>query len=199
TPDKAAEVVPAPLSASAIDHSIMNRNEHVPMDSSQLAASSRREDVLSSTAANGSRDQLITAADATVTGLNCWSRENPIEPRNSPTTHRAHSVKQETTPRRPSISSARGPSSAVPMSSVSPPKMQPPMVTINAGSRPATPNYIAEKASYLQAGSGSTGSGSGSSSWGHHRKGLSIDKMGFGKIFGSGSEQTHMTNGMGSC
>ncbi|THH07877.1 hypothetical protein EW146_g9177 [Bondarzewia mesenterica] len=162
------------------------------MDSSQLAASSRQEDVLSSTAANGTispegGSRRNAAYDPDATGLNCWSREKPVEPRNSPTTHRAHSVKQERTPRRPSISSTRGPSSAVPMSSVSPPKMQPPMVTINAGSPPATLNYIAEKASYLQAGSGSTGSGSGSSSWGHHRKGLSIDKMGFGKIFGSGS------------
>ncbi|THH16230.1 hypothetical protein EW146_g4379 [Bondarzewia mesenterica] len=226
-PTPVREVAPAPLSASAIDRSIMNGNGHSPMDSSQLAASSGQEDVLSSTAANGTtspeggsrkkkggmrhtiqveygepegQEQApgTSRSPPRIQPVSIAVREKPMEPRNSPTTHRAPSVEQERTPRRPSISSARGPSSAVPMSSVSPPKMQPPTVTIDAGSPPATPNYNAEKASYLQAGSGSTGSGSGSSSRGRHRKGLSIDKMGFGKIFGSGSEQNHATNGMGS-
>ncbi|THH16980.1 hypothetical protein EW146_g3745 [Bondarzewia mesenterica] len=171
TPDKAAEVIPAPLSASAIDHSIMNRNEHVPMDSSQLAASSRREDVLSSTAANGT----ISPEGGSRRNADCTR-----EPRRAPQfTHN-------------------------PLCALGQAGDDTKKTFYQFHQRPIfCGTHVLRLSTQDAATNGhhrcSTGSGSGSSSWGHHRKGLSIDKMGFGKIFGSGSEQTHMTNGMGSC
>jgi protein-serine/threonine kinase len=61
-------------------------------------------------------------------------------------------------------------------------KVQPPLVTINPASPPATPHPQAdEKGSYISAGT----TGSGSSRKNRHNRGISIDKMGLGKIFGS--------------
>jgi protein-serine/threonine kinase len=62
------------------------------------------------------------------------------------------------------------------------PKIEPPLVTINSASPPTTPQPQAdEKGSYIAAGT----TGSGSSRKNRHNRGISIDKMGLSKIFGS--------------
>ncbi|KAH8978223.1 Pkinase-domain-containing protein [Lactarius akahatsu] len=93
--------------------------------------------------------------------------------------------------RRPSVSAPR----PLPPSPGIPPVVQapePPVVTVNAASPPPTPSAQAEA---FQVGMGTTGSvsGSASSKKGKHVRGLSIDKMGLGKIFGppAPAEATH--------
>ncbi|KAH9061963.1 Pkinase-domain-containing protein [Lactarius vividus] len=92
--------------------------------------------------------------------------------------------------RRPSISGPRPPPSPGIPSAVQAP--EPPVVTVNAASPPTTPSAQAEA---FQVGTGTTGfvSGSASSKKGKHVRGLSIDKMGLGKIFGppAPAEATH--------
>ncbi|KAI9461979.1 Pkinase-domain-containing protein [Lactarius psammicola] len=88
-------------------------------------------------------------------------------------------------PRRPSVSGPRPlpPSPGIPPAVQAPTKIEPPVVTVNAASPPATPSAQAEG---FYVGTGTTGSvsGSASSKKGKHVRGLSIDKMGLGKIFG---------------
>ena len=70
------------------------------------------------------------------------------------------------------------------------PKVEPPLVTINSASPPTTPQPQAdEKGSYIATGT----TGSGSSRKNKHSRGISIDKMGLSKIFGSptSSEAPH--------
>ena len=65
-----------------------------------------------------------------------------------------------------------------------PTSVEPPLVTVNAASPPTTPHPQAdERGSYIAAGT----AGSGSSRKNKHNRGISIDKMGLGKIFGSSS------------
>lgn len=92
---------------------------------------------------------------------------------------------QREKPRRSSLTGPRPPpttsSAALPsIPTPAPPKIQPPLVTINAASPPATPQSE-EKGPYTSV------SGSGSSKRGKHSRGISIDKMGLGKIFGTPS------------
>ena len=62
------------------------------------------------------------------------------------------------------------------------PKVEPPLVTINPASPPMTPQPQGdEKGSYIATGT----TGSGSSRKNKHSRGISIDKMGLSKIFGS--------------
>ena len=93
-------------------------------------------------------------------------------------------------PRRPSVSGPRPPLPSPPPVPA-PTKIEPPVVTVNPASPPATPSAQAE-GFYIGAGTGSV-SGSGSSKKGKHVRGLSMDKMGLGKIFGppTPSETTH--------
>ena len=70
------------------------------------------------------------------------------------------------------------------------PKVEPPLVTINSASPPTTPQpQVDEKGSYIATGI----TGSGSSRKNKHSRGISIDKMGLSKIFGSpnSSEAPH--------
>src|SRR6267142_2769878 len=94
---------------------------------------------------------------------------------------------QREKPRRSSLTGPRPPpstpSAALPsIPTPALPKIQPPLVTINAASPPATPQSE-EKGPYSVAGV----SGSGSSKRGKHSRGISIDKMGLGKLFGAPS------------
>ena len=90
--------------------------------------------------------------------------------------------------RRPSVSGPRPPTSPSTSPAVQvPSKIEPPVVTVNPASPPATPS--AQTEGFFGP---STGSVSGSKK-GKHVRGLSIDKMGLGKIFGppTPSETTH--------
>ena len=90
--------------------------------------------------------------------------------------------------RRPSVSGPRPPTSPSTSPAVQvPSKIEPPVVTVNPASPPATPS--AQTEGFFGPG---TGSASGSKK-GKHVRGLSIDKMGLGKIFGppTPSETTH--------
>ncbi|KAI0052478.1 Pkinase-domain-containing protein [Auriscalpium vulgare] len=102
--------------------------------------------------------------------------------------------------RRPSTGSQRiPPSPVIPIRQPQPPKIEtlPPVVTINAASPPDTPRAVDEKTSYMQPGSASNDSTSSKQS--RHRKGLSLDKIGLGKLFGTVSpEPPSATSGMGS-
>jgi protein-serine/threonine kinase len=85
-------------------------------------------------------------------------------------------VQPKEKPRRPSVSGPRPPlSSGISPAVQAPTKIEPPVVTVNPASPPATPITQAET---LYMG------GSGSSKKGKHVRGLSMDKMGLGKIFG---------------
>ncbi|KAI0063320.1 Pkinase-domain-containing protein [Artomyces pyxidatus] len=120
--------------------------------------------------------------------------EDQTAPNSSPISRRG--TEQERTPRRPSTAGdARiPPSPVIPLPT--PIKVDAPLVTVNAASPPETPRGTTdEKSSYMQAGSISNGSGSSKTS--RHRKGLSLDKIGLGKIFSSNSEAS-ATNGLGS-
>ncbi|KAI0270614.1 hypothetical protein BC834DRAFT_841439 [Gloeopeniophorella convolvens] len=94
-------------------------------------------------------------------------------------------------PRRPSVSGPRpppAPSPVIPSVTQTPPKVDTPVVTVNAASPPVTPQaQVEEKTSYIGAGSTGTLPGTGASKKGKHQRGLSIDKMGLGKIFGTPS------------
>ncbi|KAH9942844.1 Pkinase-domain-containing protein [Amylocystis lapponica] len=103
---------------------------------------------------------------------------------------------QERTPKRPSIdttrsidkalpsppSFARQPSTKLP---TTPPSAVPPVVSIEVTGPPVTPVVSAEEK--VTPGPGSSDSASSNKS--RHRKGLSIDKIGISKLFGSGTEQ----------
>ena len=89
---------------------------------------------------------------------------------------------QREKPRRSSLTGPRPPppSPLVTLPPTHTPKVEPPLVTVNAASPPTTPHPQAdEKGSYI--------TGSGSSRKNKHNRGMSIDKMGLGKIFGSPS------------
>ena len=96
--------------------------------------------------------------------------------------------------RRPSVTGPRPPlpSPGIPPALSAPTKIEPPVVTVNAASPPPTPSAQTEGFYIGGTGTGSV-SGSGSSKKGKHVRGLSIDKMGLGKIFGppTPSETTH--------
>lgn len=113
--------------------------------------------------------------------------QQPPHPQSQPSPPQPQQVQPKEKSRRPSVSGPRPPTTslAVPV----PSKIEPPLVTINAASPPATPIAQAE-GFYIGTG---TGSGSSSSKKGKHVRGLSIDKMGLGKIFGppTPSETTH--------
>ena len=99
---------------------------------------------------------------------------------------------QREKPRRSSLTGPRPPTSspvALPPTHT-PPKVEPPLVVVNAASPPATPRPQDEKGAYVSA----SVTGSGSSKRGKHNRGISIDKMGLGKIFGtpSSSEATNL-------
>ena len=93
---------------------------------------------------------------------------------------------QREKPRRSSLTGPRPPPTSSPVA-LPPthirPKIEPPLVTINAASPPATPLPQDEKGPYNSA----SVTGSGSSKRGKHNRGISIDKMGLGKIFGTPS------------
>ncbi|KAF8260293.1 hypothetical protein EI94DRAFT_1749033 [Lactarius quietus] len=93
-------------------------------------------------------------------------------------------VQPKEKPRRPSVTGPRPlpPSPGTSPAVQAPTKIEPPVVTVNAASPPPTPSAQTE-AFYIGSGTGSV-SGSGSSKKGKHVRGLSIDKMGLGKIFG---------------
>ena len=89
---------------------------------------------------------------------------------------------QREKPRRSSLTGPRPPPTSSPVAlpiTHTPPKIEPPLVTINAASPPATPQSQNEKGSYTSA----SVTGSGSSKRGKHSRGISLDKMGLGKIF----------------
>ena len=93
---------------------------------------------------------------------------------------------QREKPRRPSVSGPRPPPPPSPVvlpAMQMPAKMEPPVVTINTASPPTSP-YTQEDQNPFYVGASATG-GSGSSRKGKHNRGLSIDKMGLGKIFGA--------------
>jgi protein-serine/threonine kinase len=102
---------------------------------------------------------------------------------------------QREKPRRPSVTGPRPlpPSPPIvipPAHAHAPTKIEPPLVTVNAASPPTTPHpQTEEKGPYVVAGI----TGSSSSKKGKHGRGLSIDKMGLGKIFGatSSAEAVH--------
>ena len=96
---------------------------------------------------------------------------------------------QREKPRRSSLTGPRPlptPSPPVilpPTQAPAPTRIEPPLVTVNAASPPTTPHpHSDERGSYIAAG------GSGSSRKSKHSRGLSIDKMGLGKIFGAPSQ-----------
>ena len=93
--------------------------------------------------------------------------------------------------RRPSVTGPRPPLPSPGIPLAAPTKIEPPVVTVNPASPPPTPSVQTE-GFYTGTGTGSV-SGSGSSKKGKHVRGLSIDKMGLGKIFGppTPSETTH--------
>ena len=73
----------------------------------------------------------------------------------------------------------------------------PPTVSIAAATPPASPFSGEGEKSMVKRGTGSTGSRSSKHS-GTHRRGLSVDKLGLGKIFGSGSGPAASTEQVGS-
>ena len=100
---------------------------------------------------------------------------------------------QREKPRRSSLTGPRPPPTSSPVAlppTHTPPKIEPPLVTINAASPPATPHPQDEKGPYNSA----SVTGSGSSKRGKHSRGISLDKMGLGKIFcaPSPSEATNL-------
>ena len=90
-------------------------------------------------------------------------------------------VQPKEKPRRPSVTGPRPPLPDMLPPVQSPTKIETPVVTVNAASPPATPSAQAE--TFYPGTTGSV-SGSGSSKKGKHVRGLSMDKMGLGKIFG---------------
>jgi protein-serine/threonine kinase len=112
----------------------------------------------------------------------------PPHPQSQPPSPPQPQVQPKEKSRRPSVTGPRPPlpsPSAVP----APSKIEPPVVTVNPASPPPTPSAQAE-GFYIGAGTGSV-SGSGSSKKGKHVRGLSIDKMGLGKIFGPPTPSEH--------
>ena len=94
---------------------------------------------------------------------------------------------QREKPRRSSLTGPRPPPTSpqvVIPPTHTPPKFEPPLVTVNAASPPTSPRPQAdEKGPYAAAGA----AGPGSSKRSRHNRGISIDKMGLGKIFGTPS------------
>ena len=100
---------------------------------------------------------------------------------------------QREKPRRSSLTGPRPPPTSSPVSlppTHTPPRIEPPLVTVNAASPPATPHPQDEKSPYISA----SVTGSGSSKRSKHSRGISLDKMGLGKIFcaPSPSEATNL-------
>ena len=108
----------------------------------------------------------------------------PLSPQKAPAQPPSTPPQQQREkPRRSSLTGPRPPPPS-PLVTLppthTPPKVEPPLVTVNAASPPTTPHpQVDEKGSYI--------TGSGSSRKNKHNRGISIDKMGFGKIFGSPS------------
>ncbi|KAI9455305.1 Pkinase-domain-containing protein [Russula earlei] len=112
---------------------------------------------------------------------------SPPHPRVQPPTTPPQQHQQREKPRRSSVTGPRPSPTSLPSifpTTYTPPRIEPPLVTVNAASPPTTPHaQTDEKGSSFAAGT----AGSASSKKGKHNRGLSIDKMGLGKIFGAPS------------
>ena len=111
----------------------------------------------------------------------------PQPPLQPPSPPQPQQVQPREKSRRPSVTGPRPHMSSPSTSPQAPTKIEPPVVTVNAASPPPTPSVQAE--GFFGTGTASV-SGSKKSK---HVRGLSIDKMGLGKIFGptTPSETTH--------
>ncbi|KAI0314956.1 hypothetical protein OF83DRAFT_396829 [Amylostereum chailletii] len=126
-------------------------------------------------------------------GASHSSRPPAGTPSKSPSSRRP-SGDQGSARRRPSASSAtRATANPISPSTRIPSSSDAPTVTINPASPPGTPQATVEDKSYITSPKPST-NGSGSSKASRHRKGLSIDKIGLGKIFGNGEHHSATTS-----